>query len=72
MSRYSHKQIMVKAAELPIIEFLEDRGFSSGSGFCLECKAQSHGVEPDACEYECHSCGAFAVFGVEELLIYIA
>lgn len=35
-------------------------------GFCRHCGAEAYGVEPDAHEYEC---GAFEVFGAEELLI---
>lgn len=37
-------------------------------GFCLECGAEVHGVEPDARRYECEACGQPAVFGCEELL----
>lgn len=42
---------------------LEDKGF------CLKCGAIHHGVEPDAEEYLCESCGEHAVMGVEEILI---
>jgi len=38
-------------------------------GFCRHCGAEAYGVEPDAHEYECDVCGAFEVFGAEELLI---
>ena len=38
-------------------------------GFCLECGVDAHGVEPDARWYKCESCGAFQVFGAEELLL---
>jgi len=38
-------------------------------GFCMECREPAYGVEPDARRYRCDSCGAFAVFGAEELLI---
>ena len=38
-------------------------------GFCLECAAEAHGVEPDARNYECESCGHEQVFGAEELLL---
>lgn len=38
-------------------------------GFCIECRDQAYGVEPDARRYRCESCGASAVYGVEELLI---
>lgn len=38
-------------------------------GFCLACGAEAYGVEPDAHEYTCESCGAKKVYGAEELLI---
>ena len=38
-------------------------------GFCVACRAEAYGVEPDARHYRCETCGANAVFGVEELLI---
>jgi hypothetical protein len=41
-------------------------------GFCLVCGLECGGVEPDARNYTCESCGAEQVFGVEELLMVIA
>ena len=38
-------------------------------GFCIECGDEAYGVEPDARQYKCESCGAFAVYGAEEILI---
>lgn len=38
-------------------------------GFCLDCGAEVDGVEPDARDYECECCGAFRVYGAEELLM---
>jgi hypothetical protein len=38
-------------------------------GFCLSCKAEAYGVEPDARRYKCEECGELAVFGAQELLI---
>lgn len=38
-------------------------------GFCLACGKTAHGVEPDAREYVCESCGKPKVYGAEELLI---
>ena len=38
-------------------------------GFCTECGAEAYGVEPDARNYECEECGAYAVSGAEELLM---
>lgn len=42
------------------------------SGFCMACGAKAHGVEPDARNYKCESCGKPEVFGAEELLLYMA
>ena len=41
-------------------------------GFCLICGNESEGVEPDARNYECESCGAEQVFGADELMLMIA
>ncbi|HJU19311.1 MAG TPA: hypothetical protein VJ770_22890 [Stellaceae bacterium] len=41
-------------------------------GFCLACGAEAGGVEPDAEQYECESCGEAAVYGAAEILIAIA
>ncbi len=38
-------------------------------GFCTTCGEEQYGCEPDARNYECETCGAFSVFGAEELLI---
>jgi hypothetical protein len=39
-------------------------------GFCVECREITNsGVEPDARRYECESCGAHAVYGIEEALL---
>lgn len=39
-------------------------------GFCVQCGAESDSCEPDARNYQCDECGANAVFGAEELLLY--
>ena len=39
------------------------------TGFCLACGEEASGVEPDARRYECESCGAQKVYGLEELLL---
>jgi hypothetical protein len=41
-------------------------------GFCLMCGLEASGVEPDAENYKCESCGAEQVFGADQLLIVIA
>lgn len=38
-------------------------------GFCLSCGQETDGVEPDARQYECDSCHAKKVYGLEELLM---
>ena len=38
------------------------------AGFCIGCGADAYGVEPDARNYVCESCGQPAVYGAEELL----
>jgi hypothetical protein len=39
-------------------------------GFCLACGQETvGGVEPDARQYTCESCGQPKVYGLEELLI---
>lgn len=38
-------------------------------GFCLSCGEEAYGVEPDARQYKCESCGEYRVFGAEEILI---
>ena len=39
------------------------------SGICLNCEEYADGVEPDARNYECESCGESKVFGIEEALM---
>jgi hypothetical protein len=50
-----------------------DRGYTTldNPGFCLICGEEADGCEPDACNYECESCGAEQVFGAEELLLWL-
>jgi len=38
-------------------------------GYCRTCGEEVTGMEPDARNYECPSCGSSQVFGIEELLI---
>ena len=38
----------------------------------LICGAETEGVEPDARNHECESCGAEQVFGAAELLLHLA
>lgn len=54
----------IRISEAEYADLTENYG-----GFCVECGDQTYGVEPDARRYRCESCGARAVFGVEELLL---
>lgn len=38
-------------------------------GFCRACGEPAYGVEPDARKYQCESCDAKQVYGIEELLL---
>ena len=39
----------------------------SYDGVCVECKEITNsGVEPDACAYECESCGRRTVYGMKK------
>jgi hypothetical protein len=38
-------------------------------GFCLACGADADGCEPDARRYKCEACGAFQVYGAEEVAL---
>ncbi len=38
-------------------------------GFCLSCGEEAEGVEPDAREYRCDSCGEMKVYGAEEIAL---
>lgn len=41
----------------------------SDGGYCLACRDEAYGVEPDARQAECESCGKRKVYGIEELLM---
>ena len=40
--------------------------------FCVACGEGVEGIEPDACGYECESCGEDKVYGADELLMHMA
>ena len=44
----------------------------SNPGFCIACGEDADGCEPDAQKYKCEGCGEMAVYGAEELLLYMA
>lgn len=41
-------------------------------GFCLACGLEVDGVEPDAENYECESCGEHQVWGADQILVELA
>lgn len=41
-------------------------------GYCLRCGDEAYGVEPDARQYRCESCGQRGVYGAEEIVIHLA
>lgn len=41
-------------------------------GFCTACGDEAYNVEPDAERYRCESCGQHAVYGAQQLLLYVA
>jgi hypothetical protein len=58
--------------EVRIIAFIEaTRRSLENPGICIRCGADAEGVEPDARNYECESCGEDGVYGAEELLLSI-
>lgn len=40
-------------------------------GICIACGADADECEPDARRYECEDCGERAVYGAEELALYM-
>ena len=57
-------------AYVPVMdEEFEGAIAEGGQGLCLACGAEAFGVEPDARRYECESCGAERVYGLEELVM---
>lgn len=39
------------------------------SGFCIVCGTRHEGIEPDARNYKCESCGKLKVFGAEQIVV---
>lgn len=48
---------------------MEQAMAADNEGFCLACGQTEHGVEPDARKYKCNSCGAYKLYGFEELVL---
>ncbi|MCP4914517.1 MAG: hypothetical protein GY909_15485 [Oligoflexia bacterium] len=54
---------------IKISHSLYDELSNSYQGICKSCKCVQGSTEPDACNYECESCGKNEVFGLEELVL---
>lgn len=55
--------------KISIEQIIEAVEADDNIGICTACGEEQFGVEPDARNYECESCGAMCVFGAEQLLI---
>jgi len=55
-----------------IVEAVERQHSSlDNPGFCVACGEEAEGCEPDARKYPCEYCEQKAVYGAEELLLYL-
>lgn len=57
---------------LNLDEVMDAVGQDDNIGFCKFCGDMAFGIEPDAQNYMCESCGKHQVFGAEQLLIEMA
>ena len=56
-----------------ILEAAERQMFGTDNpGFCIACGEEADGCEPDAEKYKCECCGKRAVYGAEQLMLYVA
>lgn len=62
------KQAASVISSAQIVEAVESGEYV---GFCTACGAEHDGIEPDAEHYLCEACDASAVFGAEQLGIYL-
>ena len=65
----SKAKAMAKRKKISLDRIMEAIESDNHMGFCLACGAEAYGVEPDARNYTCESCGADKVYGAEELLL---
>lgn len=55
-----------------VMDAVESRNTTlDNPGFCIACGEDAYECEPDAREYLCEVCGERAVYGAEELLMYM-
>ena len=62
-----HKSITFERVEAGVRESMFG---TEDNGVCVACGEDAYGVEPDAEQYECESCGRRAVYGWEQVLLY--
>jgi hypothetical protein len=63
----AHPNLNQRNITFTIEELLEAE--ENYEGFCLACGERRECCEPDARNYECDACGAFQVFGAQELIL---
>jgi len=65
-----HKVTVHPSVTLPRVRAAMERSASSAADvrFCIVCGAQHTGDAPAIWHLHCHSCGAYAVYGADELL----
>ena len=61
----------MKRAKIDLERLMEMVQDDAGEGFCVACREEAYNVEPDARQHKCESCGARAVYGAEELLLFM-
>ncbi len=59
--------MMARKIRMTEDEYLDGR--MNYVGYCLKCGDEAYNVEPDARKHTCDSCGAAAVYGIEDLLM---
>ena len=67
LSKIAERIVTLKLSE-SILNSVEN---DEEKGYCLMCGLEQHGVEPDARGRRCNACAEKAVFGAQELLVYL-
>jgi hypothetical protein len=69
-----HKVTIHPSVTLPRVRAAVETNSSSGANvrFCIVCGVQHTGEAPAIWHLHCHSCGAYAVYGADELLFSLA
>lgn len=63
------RALLNSSGKIVAIECDEDEVRDGSLGVCIACGEEAYGVEPDARNYTCESCGKPKVFGLEECLM---